>query len=118
VLDPIFKALTYYIRIRTFQGLRTATCALILLALGLVLCAALPANLPLYKGAGGILPISLYVGFGALFGFSNTCVFRYFKENIDPNCVQHSYRWSGIASQTGALIGSLIAFTVVVTGII
>ncbi|KAJ1422527.1 hypothetical protein B484DRAFT_399042 [Ochromonadaceae sp. CCMP2298] len=101
VLDPLFKALTFYVRIRTFHGL--------------VLCAGLPGDLSLYRGAGGVLPVSLYVGFGALFGFSNTCVFRYFKENISPDCVQHSYRWSGIASQSGALMGSLIAFSVVVT---
>lgn len=116
VLDPMFKFLTNYVRIETFQGLRKATSCLLLLTIGLVLCASLPGDLSLYQGAGGVLPVSLYICFGALFGFTNTCVFRYFKTTVTPRFVHHSYRWSGICSQTGALLGSLTAFLIIVTG--
>lgn len=118
ILDPIFKALTNYIRINTFKGLQKATLVLLLLTSGLILCASLPSSSKLYQGAGGIFPVSLYLCFTSLFGFSNTCVFRYFKDEIASNCVHHSYRWSGIASQSGALIGSLLAFTIVISNVL
>lgn len=116
VLDPMFKFLTNYVRLETFQSLQIATCVLLLQTVGLILCAALPGDLGLYQGAGGVLPVALYVSFGALFGFTNTCVFRYFKSTVAPRFVHHSYRWSGICSQTGALLGSLTAFLIIVTG--
>lgn len=116
VLDPMFKFLTNYIRIETFGGLKIATSLLVLLTIGLILCAALPNDLSLYHGAGGVLPVALYVSFGALFGFTNTSIFRYFKSTVSPRFVHHSYRWSGICSQSGALLGSLTAFLIVVTG--
>jgi len=116
VLDPMFKFLTNYTRFETFGGLKVATCVLVCLTVGLILCAALPGDLSLYRGDGGALPVALYVSFGALFGFTNTSIFRYFKSTVSPRFVHHSYRWSGICSQAGALLGSLIAFLIVVTG--
>jgi len=116
VIDPLFKFLTNYVRFETFQSLQIATGVLLLQTIGLILCAALPEDLSLFQGAGGVLPVALYVSFGALFGFTNTCVFRYFKTTVSPRFVHHSYRWSGICSQTGALLGSLTAFVIIVTG--
>eukprot|EP01033_Poteriospumella_lacustris_P013003 gene13003-9300_t len=87
-IDPWFRALTGYVR--------------------------LPASSSLYKGYGGIFPVILYISFNSLFGFTNTCVFRFFKESVRFH-VQHAYRWSGIASQTGALFGSVLAFALVVS---
>jgi hypothetical protein len=118
VIDPLSKFATYYIRLESFASLRAATAVLCLLAVGLVLCATLPGDLSLYRGAGGILPVLLYVSFMGLFGFTNTSIFRYFKCAINPRFVHHSYRWSGICCQSGALLGSLIAFTVIVTGVL
>jgi hypothetical protein len=118
VIDPLLKFATYYIRLESFASLRAATAVLCLLAVGLVLCATLPGDLSLYRGAGGVLPVLLYVSFMGLFGFTNTSIFRYFKCAINPRFVHHSYRWSGICCQSGALLGSLIAFTVIVTGVL
>lgn len=115
MVDPLCKAATAYARIETLGGLQLSSLCLALLTASLVLCIVLPSSLPLFSGAGGVLPVSLYVSFGALFGFSNTCVFRYFKQNVPASCMGHSYRWGGIATQSGALVGSLISFAVIVT---
>jgi hypothetical protein len=116
VIDPLSKFMTYYVRLETVQSLQVATACLVMLATGLILCATLPSGLTLYKGSGGALPVLLYVSFMALFGFTNTCIFRYFKCTINGHFVHHAYRWSGICSQAGALLGSLLAFAVIVTG--
>lgn len=116
VIDPCFKALTNYYRLKTMDDILKATAVLVLLCLGLILCASLPGDISLYKGGGGALPILLYISFGSLFGFSSISIFRYFKDKVPGNCVQHAYRWSGIASQSGALVGSLFAFFLVITG--
>ncbi len=118
VIDPLFKALTAYVRIETVAGLKMSVAVQCLLTAGLLLCVVLPSSLSIYQGAGGVLPILLYVGFGALFGFTNTCGYRYFKHNVPEGCMHHSYRWGGMATQSGALIGSLVAFCLVVTGTI
>ncbi len=116
IVDPWTKFMTNYFRLRTITTLWMATCCLITLCSGLILCAALPTDSSLYtNNAGGAFPVILYVSFAAFFGFTNTCVFRYYKEVTDHQYVHHAYRWSGIASQSGALVGSVIAFALVVT---
>ncbi|RYH26715.1 hypothetical protein EON65_14145 [archaeon] len=114
VINPWSRYVTDYYRLESIQGLWQGAAWLGVLTFGLLLCATLPANLALYQGAGGILPIILYVAFGCLFGYTNTCVYRYLKEHAVPSQVQGVYRCFGIASQTGALLGSLIAFTYVI----
>jgi hypothetical protein len=118
VIDPILKAVTAFVRLETLLGLQLSACSLTLLLGGLLLCTTLPVTLSLFSGAGGVFPIALYVSFGALFGFSNTCVYRYFKANVPPSCMRHSYRWGGMATQSGALVGSLLAFYLIVGGFI
>lgn len=113
-IDPWFRALTGFVRIRSISGLWCAGILLLVLAGLLLMCAGLPASSSLYKGYGGIFPVILYISFNSLFGFTNTCVFRFFKESVRFH-VQHAYRWSGIASQTGALFGSVLAFALVVS---
>lgn len=116
VIDPLSKFATYYVRLETTRSLRTTTVCLVMLAVGIVLCAALPGHLSLYRGTGGVLPVFLYVSFMALFGFTTTSIFRYFKSSISGHFVHSAYRWSGICSQTGALLGSLVAFILIVSG--
>lgn len=113
-IDPWFRALTAYVRITSITGLWLAGAFLVFLASLLLLCAGLPSSSPLFAGYGGIMPIILYISFNSLFGFTNTCVFRFFKESVRFH-VHHAYRWSGIASQTGALLGSILAFALVVS---
>jgi MFS family permease len=115
IVDPIAKASTLYYRLTTLRSLWTASLVLLFLCVGLLICASQPTNSPLYSGNGGILPVFIYISFGATFGFTNTCVFRLYKEIVDHNHVQHAYRWSGIASQSGAFVGSIVAFVVVIT---
>jgi hypothetical protein len=115
IIDPWTKALTYYFRFQTISTLWTATLILIGLTGGLLICASLPDDSSIYGGNGGVLPVLLYVSFGAFFGFTNTCVFRYYKDVTDHEHVHHAYRWSGVASQSGAMLGSVIAFSLVVT---
>lgn len=114
IINPWFRYATDYYRLESIQGLWQGAGVLVVLTLGLLLCATLPSNLALYRGAGGILPIILYVAFGCLFGYTNTCVYRYLKEHTLPSQVQGVYRCFGVASQTGALAGSLVAFAYVI----
>lgn len=116
IVDPWTKAVTYYVRLTTLRSLGFATATLVCLCSGLIICAGLPTTSSLYQGNGGVLPVLLYVSFASFFGFANTCVFRFYKEVTDHQHVHHAYRWSGIASQSGALLGSIIAFSLVVTG--
>lgn len=116
VLDPSFKALTAIKRIQSVRGLIMSAVCLSLMTVGLLICAALPPRSPLFDHAGGVVPILLYTSFQATFGFSNTSVYRYFKDHVPQDCIHHSYRWSGVASQSGALIGSLLAFILVISG--
>lgn len=115
VVDPVLKAATAFVLIKTIPGLLFATVILFAICSGLLVCACMDPNSTLYEGSGGALPIILYIVFGGLFGFTNTSIFRYFKENVPSNCVQHAYRYGGIAAQTGALIGSLLTFCLIIT---
>ena len=116
ILDPLFKGLTNYVRIKSIEGFMYATVTLFSLSLSLLMCAILPADNSIYRSSsGGALPIILYISFCGLFGYSNTSIFRYFKDNCSPTQVQQAYRWCGISCQLGALVGSLTAFIVVTT---
>lgn len=118
IVDPIGKLATSVerYRIKSVAGFKKATAALLLLSGGLVVVASLPASFtPLYGGGiGDAVPVLLYLCIGGLFGFCNTCVFRYFKDNMDNQNVKNSYRWISIATQLGAFVGSLTTFIVVV----
>eukprot|EP01031_Cornospumella_fuschlensis_P041126 gene41126-50174_t len=103
IINPWSRYATDYYRLESIVGLWQGAAWLVVFTLGLLLCATLPASLALYQGAGGILPVVLYVAFGCLFGYTNTCVYRYLKEHTVPSQVQGVYRCFGVASQTGAL---------------
>jgi MFS family permease len=149
IIDPWFKFLTNYYRFTTFPQLLFSTCILFLFVLGLIICSVLPSSSHFYSKSNGALPAFFYVSFMGLFGFTNICIFRYFKQEIiftelkgkqdtavhtsskgkhsdeekgveyvqeeSDLGVQHAYRYSGIASQTGALLGSAIAFSLVIS---
>ena len=118
VVDPMFRLFTEYQRFETIQELLVSTILLISIGLGLIICASLPIESPLYQGSGGILPVCLYVSFGALFGYTNTSIFRYFKTNVDKNYIQHAYRLGGVFMQSGAMIGTFCTFGLIITNII
>ncbi len=117
MIDPWFKSLTYYVRWEDYQSLQGATVMLIFLTLGLFLCASQPSSSALYtSSAAGVLPIFLYVSFNSLFGFTTISIFRYFKEHTkQKEHIVHAYRWNGISSQLGAMIGSIFAFALVIS---
>jgi hypothetical protein len=81
IIDPWSKALTIYHRLTNFTDLWRASFCLLILSCGLILCTSLPDDSSVYKGAGGVFPVLLYVSFGSLFGFTSTSIFRYFKES-------------------------------------
>lgn len=116
VVDPVSRALTDYVRIKTRKGLFISTFTLLSLAGCLFVLSCLPSNSLIYRGNGGSIVVVLYVLFNALHVFTNTCIFRFFKDEMPPELVQHSYRWGGIASQAGALVGTGITFCVIITG--
>jgi len=116
MLDPLFKGLTNYMRIKSIEGFVYTTVTLFTLGFSLLMCAILPVDSDIYRSSsGGVVPIILYISFCGLFGYSNTSIFRYFKDNCSHALVQQAYRWCGISCQAGALVGSLTAFIVVIT---
>lgn len=113
-IDPLAKSFTIYYRLKHKSSLILASLMLLLLACLLIIAATLPSDSILYKN-GEALPVVLYIVFSSLFGFTNTCIFRYFKDEIDEYSIQQTYRYCGVASQLGSLCGSLLAFLLVIT---
>eukprot|EP01037_Dinobryon_pediforme_P024010 gene24010-25642_t len=134
-MDPIAKMTTNYVRLQSLQQFQVLSVCLVLLSAVLVMCASFPDDSPIYKGYGGALPVVVYVCIQALFGFSNTCMFRYFKQELggkedekglairipqdeetedgSHSEVQRAYKVAGVATQLGAFLGSMIAFGLV-----
>jgi uncharacterized membrane protein YjfL (UPF0719 family) len=118
-LDPMFRSFTVYRALDTMREIVIGTCVLVSLAILLVITLALPHDSSLLNsdgGVGGVYPVLLYVLFGVLFGFINTSVFLYLKHHVHPLDIQEGYRWAGVMSQSGALLGSLISFSLVISG--
>jgi len=132
VMDPLAKSFTLFFRATQLKHFLFITAILCTLSSFLVLCATLPYDSSngdmkwLYEGyGGGATVVTAYVCIGGLFGYSNTCVFRYFKEEmqIDDGLsveeqageVQRAYKLAGLATQSGAFLGSVITFFLVVT---
>eukprot|EP01039_Chlorochromonas_danica_P006424 gene6424-7083_t len=111
ITNPWTRLLTDYYRLTTIQELWYAVIFLVFLTIVLLLCAFLPSSSSVYSAsAGGALPVIAYVGFGNLFGYTNTCIFRYAKDSAVSHHVHHAFRWLAVAGQLGALLGSLLAF--------
>lgn len=110
IINPWARLLTDYYRLSTVPALWTAVALMLLLTGGLVLCATLPAELALFRGSGGALPIVLFVMLGNLFGYINTCVFRQVKDIAAAQQVDQAFRCLAVASQFGAFVGSVLAF--------
>lgn len=118
VLDPFCRAITAYIPPRSKHQLYSLSLLLIFLAICQLSILLLPASSPLLRGYGGIFPLAVYVTFGVCFGFSNTSVYLYMKCTFPEDNAKDAYRWTGIATQSGALVGSLVTFILVVSGVL
>mmetsp|Transcript_21016 Transcript_21016/g.30341 ORF Transcript_21016/g.30341 Transcript_21016/m.30341 type:complete len:423 (+) Transcript_21016:99-1367(+) len=118
-LDPACRALTALRPLRTQRQVFYASAILASLAMCLIITLAFPSSAPpLSSPYGGALPVLLYVSFGVGFGFTNTSVFILLKSLVPPDEVQDAYRWTGIVSQTGAMMGSFLSFILVISGCI
>jgi hypothetical protein len=116
--SPLFRMLTDYVQFTSQRQLFASTCCLLFLGVGVLTCALLPAGEAIHQGNGGVLPAVLYIAFNGLFGFTNTCIFRYYKSNVSADYVQHAYRLGGLMMQSGALIGSLTTFFLITSKVI
>lgn len=122
IMDAVGRASTAILRINTELHFRRATFMLLAIAVFLVVLLLLedsPQNSWIFRSAyGGILPVSLYACFVTGFGYANTCIFRYVKDRneLSPAAVQQMYTYCGVATQSGALIGSLLTFSLVISG--
>jgi hypothetical protein len=134
ILDPLCRSLTAFWSLSSLSQLTSASLILYSLATLLLIPLALSSTAsPLLSApGGGVYAILTYVSFGTLFGFINTSVFLYLKQQstnlpshppISPGpspgySIQHAYRFTGIVSQSGALCGSLISLLLVISGAI
>jgi hypothetical protein len=133
VVDPICRSLTIFWSLSSISLLSSASFLLYSIATLLLIPLLLPSSSPLLSSpVGGLYPILLYISFGALFGFINTSVFLFLKQqqsiphplsdstatSISSASIQHAYRYTGIISQSGALCGSLLSFLLVISGAI
>ncbi len=134
IVDPWSRFCTNFYHLNTYKQLLYASSVLFFLALGLIICSVIPPSSSFYIEGNSFLPVVLYICFNALFGYTNISIFRYFKEKasitssssssetnpnnlqqISDKQIQNAYRYSGVASQVGALLGSILAFSLVVT---
>lgn len=113
--NPLFRMSTEYYELKSQMQLFIASIGVISVGLTILTCAFLPSDSSIYKGNGGVLPVILYISFNGLFGYTNTCIFRYLKSNVSPACVQHAYRWGGLSMQAGALVGSVLTFSLIIS---
>jgi MFS family permease len=136
VLDPLCRSMTVFWSLSSISFLSFASYLLYSIAILLLIPLLLPSSSALLSSpVGGLYPILLYVSFGTLFGFINTSVFLFLKQQqsttLSPSdssstssissrgaSIQHAYRYTGIISQTGALCGSLVSFLLVISGVI
>jgi hypothetical protein len=132
ILDPLCRSLTTFWSFSTLSQLTVASLILYSLAALLLVPLALSSSSSLFTApGGGVYAILAYVSFGTLFGFINTSVFLFLKQqsttlpplsssppSVGGYSIQHAYRLTGIVSQTGALCGSLLSVLLVISGAI
>ena len=120
-LDPIFRFFTVYRALQTTREIKIGTGILCVLAVALLVTLTLPRDSQLLTSPGGVAglyPVLLYVMFGVSFGYINTSIFLYLKHHVHLQEIQEGYRWAGVMSQIGALVGSIVSFSLVISGII
>lgn len=119
VVDPIFRSLTHMYRITSVSGFYLSTAVLVSLGVVMAVLTSLPPTSAVFQSNNTTcIPILLYISFNGLNAFTNTSIFRHFKHVIPHHRVQQSYRLLGVASQTGALLGTTLTFGIIITGII
>lgn len=119
ILDPIFRSSTIFYSFKKPFQIIYASYILYILAFLLLLPLFLPNNSSIFSSSlGGFYVMFIYICFGCLFGYINTSLFLYFKHTIPVENIEPAYRYTGIVSQTGALIGSFLSFVLVVSGLI
>jgi hypothetical protein len=119
ILDPMCRAMTAFMPHRTLSQLQMLSATLFLLAMLLLSVLLIPFSSTSFYQYGGFYPVILYISFGVCFGFSNTSVYLYVKCTFtNDKVISNAYRLTGIATQSGALLGSLISFLLVVSGLL
>ena len=117
IVDPVAKAATSYdrLRIRSLARFRQLSACLVVLSASLVTLSAFPTTYSIYQGGvADCLPVLIYMCIGILFGYSNTCMFRVFKERMSDCDVQNAYRLISVCTQLGAFVGTFGTFMYVI----
>lgn len=118
VLDPACRFLSGYYRFKTLNEVMMSSAVLSGLSAVLVVCAVLPSDAGIFSDPwGGILPAMIHISFISLFVFTNTCIFLVLKDTIPDDCIGHAYKWSGLSVQIGAVVGTVVSFTLIMLGV-
>lgn len=113
-IDPVGRYMTASRSFRTRREVFAAAAVLLGLASSLLVLGCLPVNVLYNSPLGGILPAVIYIFFIPLFGFLNTSVFLILKIAAPDGAAESDLvRLSGVMSQTGAMIGSIASFVVI-----
>jgi hypothetical protein len=128
-IDPCFRWLTNYVRLDTIRAFKISTFFLVIFSVALSTLAKLPPTSRVFSTQSmSFLPVVVYVMFNVLHVFTNTSLFLYLKDAVESHPmslgglehgskdVQNAYRLAGIASQTGALLGTTFTFVAIITG--
>lgn len=113
VIDPIFRALTIYVRIQSVQSFVISVSALLSLSLLLFSFLWVPTESSLFSGKTGVVVVFVYPIINAINVFTNTSIFLYFKGKMDEKHMQQCYRIGGVTTQCGSVVGTLIAFLLI-----
>ena len=123
IMDPVGRYLTAVRSLKTNNEVHWVMGILSFIAVSFLVLSALPMNSIYRVSYGGVIPAVLYVCFLPLFGYLNTSIFLILKQEAGRD-IQHGSaihratesnlaRLSGIMTQGGAMLGSVISFVVI-----
>jgi hypothetical protein len=114
VVDPAFRALTIRFRIQSMRWFLISVSLLSLLSFTLFAFLWVPStNSALFDGHAGIVVVFIYPIVNAVNVFTNTSIFLFFKGKMDEKHMQQCYRIGGVATQCGSVVGTLLAFLLI-----
>ena len=116
LLDPISRALTYYVRFKSYPQFLTSFACISCCGITLITLSLYPDNSVVYSGSFDFLPVTLYIISVMLYEFTNTSMFLFLRDALPASQITHAYRWNGMFNQLGNASGAIVIFIAIILG--